>query len=114
MIFLGLHLNFRQKEKKKTSIAVVDKKDKKFRRVWHLKNKKRDSISLGRILNQFSPPPPSPPPPRLPIFNYLQDKFLEDDRDRLAMACSMKDRYKGLGGDAVARLWAATVLERQW
>ena len=39
--------------------------------------------------------------------------FLENNRDRLAMACSMGDRHRGLGGDTVASHWAATLLERQ-
>ena len=50
-------------------------------------------------------------PPK--IFYYLLDNVLKRNRDRLAMACFATVQYRGLGGDTMASLWAATVLERQ-
>ena len=41
------------------------------------------------------------------VFRSLQTDFLDNDRDRLAFVCSVGDRYRGLGGDAVASLWAS-------
>ena len=38
---------------------------------------------------------------------------MENNRDRLAMACSVGDRYRELGGDAVASPQTATMLERR-
>ena len=38
---------------------------------------------------------------------------MEKYRDRLATACSAEDRYRGLGGDAVASLWGVAMSERQ-
>ena len=38
------------------------------------------------------------------VFHSLQTDFGDNDRDWLALVCSAGDRYRGLGGDAVASL----------
>ena len=57
-------------------------------------------IAHGGMLSQL---PPN-------VFHSLQADFLDNDRDKLALVCSVGDRYRGLGGDAVASLQAGTAL----
>ena len=65
--------------------------------------RKKDLISRGGFLNQLPPD----------VFNHLEDNFVGSDRDRLALTCSVGDKYRGVGGDAVASLRAAAVVEKQ-
>ena len=44
------------------------------------------------------------------FFILFRQIFLDNDRYRLALVCSAGDRYRGLGGDVVARLWADVAL----
>ena len=46
-------------------------------------------------------------------FHSLPTDFWDNDRDRLALVCSAGNRYRGLGGDAVASLRAGTALVKQ-
>ena len=39
--------------------------------------------------------------------------LLDTKRDRLAMTCFMGDRYRGLGEDVVASLYATAMVERE-
>ena len=60
-------------------------------------------IAHGGMLNQL---PPN-------IFHSLQTDFFDNDRDRLALVCSAGDRYRWLGGDAVASLQFGAELVKQ-
>ena len=57
---------------------------------------------MGGMLNQL---PPN-------VFHPLQTDFLDNDRDGLALVCSVGDRYRWLGRDAVASLWAGVALQK--
>ena len=77
-------------------------KNKRFRQNRRSQNIKcrKFLIAHGGMLNQL---PPN-------VFHSLQTDFLDNDRDRLALVCSTEDRYRGLGGDVVASLWAGAAL----
>ena len=59
-------------------------------------------IAHGGMLNQL---PPN-------VFHSLQTDFLDNDRDRLALVWFAGDRYRVLGGDAVASLRVGVALEK--
>ena len=84
--------------------ARRNKKDKHFhqnRRSQNIKCRKL-LIAHGGMLNQL---PQN-------VFHSLQTDFLDNDRDRLALVCSGGDRYRGLGGDAVASLRAGRCVSK--
>lgn len=70
----------------------------------HNKTIHKEPILGGRELLNLAPPK---------TFNYIQNNVLDSNRDRLAMASFVGDRYWGLGEDAVASLHAATMVERE-
>ena len=47
------------------------------------------------------------------VFDSLKTDFLDNNKGRLALVCSVGDRYRGLGGDAVASLQAGAALLKQ-
>ena len=92
------------KKNRRKNTELQDKKDKQFRQKRWSKN-----IKPQKIID-FSWGDAKPTPPK--CFHSLNIDFLDNDRDRLALVCSMGDRYKGLGGDAVASLQAGAALEK--